>query len=35
MGKAGLAALTRMMGFITLSIGVSLIITALLALFKG
>lgn len=33
LGKAGLAALTRIMGFITLSIGVSFIITALLALF--
>jgi multiple antibiotic resistance protein len=34
MGKAGLAALSRIMGFIVLSIGVSFIVTALLALFK-
>ncbi|WP_192821645.1 MarC family protein [Rufibacter sp. LB8] len=35
MGKAGLSALAKIMGFITLSIGVSFIITALLALFKS
>ncbi|WP_210486234.1 MarC family protein [Rufibacter aurantiacus] len=34
MGKAGLAALTKIMGFIVLSLGVSFIVTALLALFK-
>jgi multiple antibiotic resistance protein len=34
MGKAGLAALSKIMGFIVLSLGVSFIITALLALFK-
>ncbi|WP_345164404.1 NAAT family transporter [Nibribacter koreensis] len=34
MGKAGLAALSKIMGFIVLSLGVSFIITALIALFK-
>jgi multiple antibiotic resistance protein len=34
MGKAGLAALSKIMGFIVLSLGVSFIVTALLALFK-
>ncbi|KAA3436651.1 MarC family protein [Rufibacter hautae] len=34
LGKAGLAALTKIMGFIVLSLGVSFIVTALLALFK-
>jgi multiple antibiotic resistance protein len=34
MGKAGLAALAKIMGFIVLSLGVSFIVTALLALFK-
>ncbi|MBA9076705.1 MarC family protein [Rufibacter quisquiliarum] len=34
MGKAGLAALSRIMGFIVLSLGVSFIVTALLALFR-
>ncbi|GGK57285.1 MarC family protein [Rufibacter glacialis] len=34
MGKAGLAALAKIMGFIVLSLGVSFIVTAMLALFK-
>ncbi len=34
MGKAGLAALSKIMGFITLSIGVNFITSALIALFK-
>lgn len=34
MGKSGLAALSKIMGFIVLSLGVSFIVTALLALFK-
>ncbi|MCJ8165342.1 MarC family NAAT transporter [Pontibacter sp. E15-1] len=33
MGKSGLAALSRIMGFIVLSIGVNFIVTALIALF--
>ncbi|MFC6998654.1 MarC family protein [Rufibacter roseus] len=35
MGKAGLAALAKIMGFIVLSLGVSFIVTALLALFRS
>ena len=34
MGKAGLAALAKIMGFITLAIGVNFITSALIALFK-
>jgi len=34
MGKAGLAALSKIMGFITLSIGANFITSALIALFK-
>lgn len=34
MGKAGLAALSKIMGFITLAIGVNFITSALIALFK-
>lgn len=34
MGKAGLAALAKIMGFITLSIGANFITSALIALFK-
>ncbi|WP_262697048.1 MarC family protein [Pontibacter oryzae] len=33
MGKSGLAALSRIMGFIVLSIGVNFIVSALTALF--
>jgi multiple antibiotic resistance protein len=35
LGKAGLSALSRIIGFIILSIGVNFIITALLALFRS
>jgi multiple antibiotic resistance protein len=35
LGKGGMAALTRMMGFITLSIGVSFILNGLIALAKS
>ncbi len=35
MGKSGLAALSKIMGFIVLSLGVSFIVTALLALFRA
>lgn len=35
LGKGGMAAMTRMMGFITLSIGVSFILNGLLALAKS
>jgi multiple antibiotic resistance protein len=35
LGKAGLSALSRIIGFIILSIGVNFIITALLAIFRG
>src|SRR5690606_17387813 len=34
MGKSGLSALSKIMGFIVLSLGVSFIVTALLALFR-
>jgi len=34
MGKAGLAALSKIMGFITLAIGANFITSALIALFK-
>jgi multiple antibiotic resistance protein len=34
MGKAGLAALSMIMGFITLAIGVNFITSAIIALFK-